>query len=135
MSTELPKIDFENFEPMNRVQEGRNAFVNCRALGTFPMITNWYRGGKPVVVEKQRGNMLKITDATMYDTGRYSCTVKNPAGEVTADTYVQIRKYILYYNLMLNSFELSVGQRKILVPGKNRTKEHPVYQAHALSRI
>lgn len=37
--------------------------------------------------------MLEITDATMYDTGRYVCTVKNPAGEATADTYVQIRKY------------------------------------------
>ena len=37
--------------------------------------------------------MLEITDATMYDTGRYVCTVKNPAGEATAETYVQIRKY------------------------------------------
>lgn len=36
--------------------------------------------------------MLKITDATMHDTGRYTCTVKNPAGEATAETYVQIRK-------------------------------------------
>ena len=37
--------------------------------------------------------MLEITDATMYDTGRYVCRVKNPAGEATAETYVQIRKY------------------------------------------
>ena len=44
-------------------------------------------------MDKQRGNMLEITDATMYDTGRYVCTVKNPAGEATAETYVQIRKY------------------------------------------
>lgn len=45
-----------------------------------------------VPIEKRRGNMLKITDATMHDTGRYTCTVKNPAGEATAETYVQIRE-------------------------------------------
>ena len=89
-----PKIEVESFEAMNRIQEGRNAFVHCRAAGSLPMITNWYRGGQ-LMLEKQRGNMLKITDATMYDTGRYSCSVKNPAGEDTADTYVQIRKYII----------------------------------------
>lgn len=43
-----------------------------------------------VPIEKRRGNMLKITDATMHDTGRYTCTVKNPAGEATAETYIQI---------------------------------------------
>ena len=88
---EPPKIEEESFEQMNRVPEGRNAYVHCRATGSFPMITNWYRGGK-LVLEKQRGTMLKITDATMYDTGRYACSVKNPAGEATAETYVQIRK-------------------------------------------
>lgn len=77
---------------MNRIPEGSKAVVNCLASGSLPVITNWYRGGE-LVLDKQRGNMLEITDATMYDTGRYVCTVKNPAGEATADTYVQIRKY------------------------------------------
>ena len=49
------------------------------------------------MLEKQRGNMLEITDATMHDTGRYVCTVKNRAGEDTAETYVQIRKYRLQF--------------------------------------
>ena len=77
---------------MNRIPEGSKAVVNCLASGSLPVITNWYRGGE-LVLDKQRGNMLEITDATMYDTGRYVCTVKNPAGEATAETYVQIRKY------------------------------------------
>ena len=77
---------------MNRIPEGGKAVVNCLASGSLPVITNWYRGGE-LLLEKQRGNMLEITDATMYDTGRYVCTVKNPAGEATAETYVQIRKY------------------------------------------
>lgn len=34
--------------------------------------------------------MFEIISATIYDTGRYSCTVKNPAGEDTKDAYVQI---------------------------------------------
>ena len=87
-----PQIEEETFKPMNRIPEGGKAVVNCLASGSLPVITNWYRGGE-LVSEKQRGNMLEITDATMYDTGRYVCTVKNPAGEATAETYVQIRKY------------------------------------------
>jgi len=84
-----PKIEEETFEPVNRIPEGGKAVVNCLASGSLPVITNWYRGGE-LVLEKQRGNMLEITDATMYDTGRYVCTVKNPAGEATEETYVQI---------------------------------------------
>ena len=87
-----PQIEEETFEPMNRIPEGGKAVVNCLASGSLPVITNWYRRGE-LVLENQRGNMLEITDATMYDTGRYVCTVKNPAGEATAETYVQIRKY------------------------------------------
>lgn len=95
---------------MNRILEGRNTVVKCRASGSFPVITNWYRGGA-LVLEKQRGNMLEITDATMYDTGRYVCTVKNPAGEATAETYVQIRKYRLQF-LFLKRLS-SVGRKEI----------------------
>lgn len=84
-----PQIEEETFKPMNRIPEGGKAVVNCLASGSLPVITNWYRGGE-LVLDKQRGNMLEITDATMYDTGRYVCTVKNPAGEATAETYVQI---------------------------------------------
>ena len=105
--TVSPIIEVESFEPMNRVLEGRNAYVFCRATGTFPMITNWFRGGE-LVLEKQRGTMLKITDATMYDTGRYSCTVKNPAGEATAETYVQIRKYRLLSCLSFKTSLLAI---------------------------
>ena len=93
MSTEPPKIDVETFEPMTRVQEGRKVVVKCQVLGTLPFVTIWSRGGNHLI-EKQRGNMFEIISATIYDTGRYSCTVKNPAGEDTKDAYVQIRKYM-----------------------------------------
>ena len=62
-------------------------------MGSLPIVASWYRGEKLVSFEKQQGNMLKINDATMYDTGRYSCVLKNPAGEATAETYVQISKW------------------------------------------
>ena len=58
-----PQIEEETFEPMNRIPEGGKAVVNCLASGSLPVITNWYRGGE-LVLEKQRGNMLEITDAT-----------------------------------------------------------------------
>lgn len=87
---EPPKLENATFEFVKRIQEGRSASVHCRAMGSLPIVATWYRGGELVSVEKQQGNMLKINDATMYDTGRYSCVLKNPAGEATAETYVQI---------------------------------------------
>ena len=105
-----PEIEKETFEPMNRILEGKTTVVNCLASGSLPVITNWYRGGE-LILEKQRGNMLEITDATIYDTGRYVCTVKNPAGEATAETYVQIRKYILQF--LFPKRPSSVGRKEI----------------------
>ena len=90
--TEPPKLENATFEFVKRIQEGRSASVHCRAIGSLPIVATWYRGGELVSFEKQQGNMLKINDATMYDTGRYSCVLKNPAGEATAETYVQISK-------------------------------------------
>ncbi|XP_068715426.1 uncharacterized protein [Montipora foliosa] len=87
---EPPKIDNTSFASVRRVQEGSEAVVHCKANGTSPLIVSWYRGEKPISLERQRGNMLTISDATMYDTGRYNCIVKNPAGEASAETYVQI---------------------------------------------
>ena len=90
--TEPPRIENSTFESVYRIQEGRNAVVYCSSTGSSPLIANWYRGGQPVSSEKQDGNMLKINDATLYDTGRYTCIVKNPAGEAISETYVQILK-------------------------------------------
>ena len=89
--TEAPKLENATFEFVKRIPEGRSVSVRCRATGSLPIVATWYRGGE-LVFEKQQGNMLKINDATMYDTGRYSCVLKNPAGEATAETYVQISK-------------------------------------------
>lgn len=87
---EPPKIDNTSFVTLIRIKEGSEATVRCTAFGTLPLITIWYRGEEPVPLEKQVRNALKVTDATLYDTGRYRCVVKNPAGEAIAETYLQI---------------------------------------------
>lgn len=82
-----------------RIKEGSEATVRCTAFGTLPLITIWYRGEEPVPLEKQVRNALKVTDATLYDTGRYRCVVKNPAGEAIAETYLQIRECLMNMNV------------------------------------
>ena len=78
---------------MTRVVEGQTTYINCKATGTPPLVVTWYRGGE-LVTDKQRGNVLVMVDTTVYDAGRYTCTVKNPAGEATVEYQVQTREYI-----------------------------------------
>ncbi|XP_072939072.1 cell adhesion molecule Dscam1 isoform X4 [Epargyreus clarus] len=75
--------------------------VICTASkGDFPLSILWYFNGKPVksgtngviLTNAKRTSQLTIESVTHTNQGNYTCTVKNPAGEVnhTAELYVNV---------------------------------------------
>eukprot|EP00079_Xenopus_tropicalis_P024320 XP_012816895.1 PREDICTED: hemicentin-1 [Xenopus tropicalis] len=69
-----------------KVKERGNITLSCEATGTpIPQIT-WLKDGHPVLEDTNhridhKGQLLRISNVMMTDSGRYVCVASNPAGE------------------------------------------------------
>ena len=85
---ERPLID-KSFKRRILVPEGKYVAAPCRATGTAPLVVTWTRKGQQAA---QRGTSLSLDEVTFQDGGMYTCTVKNPAGEVQETTFLYVGK-------------------------------------------
>ncbi|KAK3087485.1 hypothetical protein FSP39_006555 [Pinctada imbricata] len=85
-----PKIDQSAYDKLTKINKGHSTLLNCPATGLPPPDIKWFKDNQPLVLGDRMslltgGLQLKIDNADVSDTARYSCKATNPAGETTAN--------------------------------------------------
>lgn len=70
------------------IVEGSSASMSCLTDGTPTPRMSWLRDGQPLGLDAHltistQGMVLQLTRAETEDSGRYTCTASNEAGEVS----------------------------------------------------
>lgn len=74
---------------------GHSTSLQCPATGTPIPTIEWYKDGRLLVYSSRRqtennGRQLNIINATVEDTGNYTCTATNTAGTSSHDMTVLV---------------------------------------------
>ena len=76
--------------------EGDTVRLSCEVLGSaFPSVS-WSKDGRPLSGQLSstklhlRGNTLTIPDATIVDSGLYTCIAQDMNGRAEDRTYIQV---------------------------------------------
>lgn len=84
----LPKIDTTDVVLYPKVTVNRTVILNCPASGIPTPGIVWTKSGEvfdpalhPNVQVLSEGRQLRITSAAISDSGTYTCTARNKAGE------------------------------------------------------
>ena len=64
------------------VDAGQTALFNVLATGLSPLSYQWKKDGQPV--EGATSRLLRITNASGNDAGKYTCTITNADGSITS---------------------------------------------------
>lgn len=85
------------------VTKGGDVTLQCAAEGVPRPAVTWLKDGRPVTGQQgakilNEGRLLRIKDAKVSDTGRYTCIAINVAGQADSkhDISVYGRKYLLF---------------------------------------
>lgn len=99
----LPKIDTKDVVLYPRVIVNRTVILNCPASGIPAPSIVWTKSGEvfdpilhPNVQILADGRQLRITSAAISDSGSYTCTARNKAG----DDSLELQLSVFSKNLM-----------------------------------
>lgn len=91
------------------IEEGQNATLNCRASGFPDPVIIWTASsarGRMLANNSHEGTLV-ITNATLKDSDRYTCTAKNDVNEVKASAHISVLpklKFLIHPVAKLNSY-------------------------------
>jgi len=82
-----PAIDEANLVDNPKIVVNRTVLLECPVSGTPPPKIKWLKNGEalkpgPDMKMTSNGRNLEINRAHVTDTGRYTCTASNEAGEL-----------------------------------------------------
>ncbi|XP_016146102.1 hemicentin-1-like [Sinocyclocheilus grahami] len=77
------------------VQEGKSVTLECESNAVPPPIITWYKNGRPITETANLriladGQMIKLRETEVSDTGQYVCKATNVAGQVDKNFHLSI---------------------------------------------
>lgn len=92
-----------------KIEEGQNATLTCKASGFPEPVINWTASSARgrMLTESSVKGQLTISNATLKDSERYTCTARNDVNEVKAFAHVSVLrklKFVIHPVAQENSF-------------------------------
>ena len=136
--TVAPDIDDADLDKNPRVNKGRTSVLFCPVTGNPTPEIIWLKDGEPLELDSRvtmeaDGHELRIHNASVPDTAKYTCRARNAAGQdaVNFDLEVQgkiCRQATTSFPLILNVHNDNMFQIKSVVCKKI---EYKFYVPHA----